>query len=138
MFVNIAEADMTEFLTKRNFVRMSVERCNEAVYGRDMGRGYTLAVFTGIEDGVSRRKGKDAIRVALIHSGQVLTSLPHVKRVATWKENLTERFRNWRTMASDSPCPDCGGLLVLRRSKRGKFFGCAKWPQCKGLRQGNA
>jgi len=134
-FVNINETDMADFLTKRGFVKLAVEGCLEAVYGRDMGRGYTLAVYTGIEDGVSRRKGADAIRVALMHSGKVLTSLPHVKRVESWKENLTERFRNWRTMASDQPCPDCGGLLVLRRSKRGQFYGCAKYPVCKGTRE---
>jgi hypothetical protein len=134
-FVNISEADMVEYLTKRGFVKLTIERCLEAVYGREMGNGYTLAVFTGIEYGVSRKKGKDAIRVALMHSGKVLTSLPHVKRVTTWKENLTERLRSWRSMASDQPCPDCGGLLVLRRSKRGSFYGCAKYPACRGKRE---
>jgi len=135
MFINISEADMHAFLTERKFIRMSVDHCLEAVYGREMGNGYTLAVFTGIEDGVSRKKGKDAIRVALMHSGKVLTSLPHVKRVTTWKENLTDRFRTWKTMASNLPCPDCGGLLVLRRSKRGTFYGCAKYPACRGKRE---
>lgn len=132
MFFNIPEAEMDAFLTERGFRKINVDRCLEEVYGREMGNGYVLTVFTGIQFGVSRAKGKDAIRVALMHSGKVLTSLPHVKRVTTWKENLLARLRAWKTMASDSPCPDCGGLLVLRRSKLGEFYGCAKYPICKG------
>ncbi len=133
-FVNISEADMAAFLTERGFVKLEVERCLEAVYGRDMGNGYTLAVFTGIEDGVSRKKGADAIRVALMRGGKVLTSLPHVKRVTEWKANLTDRLRNWKTMAHKLPCPECGALLLLRRSKRGQFYGCSRYPECKGKR----
>ncbi len=35
-------------------------------------------------------------------------------------------------------CPECGGPMKLRESKRGKsqyFLGCAKYPKCKGLRE---
>lgn len=28
-------------------------------------------------------------------------------------------------------CPDCGGKLVLRTGKYGKFFGCSNYPKCK-------
>ena len=28
-------------------------------------------------------------------------------------------------------CPDCGGILTLKDSKRGKFFGCSNYPKCK-------
>ena len=29
------------------------------------------------------------------------------------------------------PCPDCGGNLFERKSKRGSFFGCEHYPKCK-------
>lgn len=29
-------------------------------------------------------------------------------------------------------CPDCGGKLELKMSKYGLFYGCPKWPECKG------
>jgi DNA topoisomerase-1 len=35
-------------------------------------------------------------------------------------------------------CPECGGPMKLRESKRGRsqyFLGCAKFPRCKGLRE---
>ena len=31
-------------------------------------------------------------------------------------------------------CPKCGAPMVLRNSKRGKFYGCSKYPKCKGTR----
>ncbi|MCD8212907.1 MAG: type I DNA topoisomerase [Campylobacter sp.] len=30
----------------------------------------------------------------------------------------------------DVPCPKCGGDIVERFSKRGKFYGCANYPKC--------
>lgn len=32
----------------------------------------------------------------------------------------------------DVPCPDCGGEVVLRKTKKGRpFFGCKNYPNCK-------
>lgn len=28
-------------------------------------------------------------------------------------------------------CPDCGAPMILREGKKGKFFGCSNFPQCK-------
>ncbi|MCX5654169.1 MAG: topoisomerase DNA-binding C4 zinc finger domain-containing protein, partial [Planctomycetota bacterium] len=32
------------------------------------------------------------------------------------------------------PCPECGGALVRLMSRRGPFFGCSKYPECKYTR----
>jgi DNA topoisomerase I len=32
-------------------------------------------------------------------------------------------------------CEQCGGPMLVRRSRRGYFLGCAQYPQCKGTRQ---
>src|SRR5437764_13565424 len=29
-------------------------------------------------------------------------------------------------------CPECGGPMVVRQSRRGPFLGCKKFPKCKG------
>lgn len=34
-----------------------------------------------------------------------------------------------------SKCPKCGGTLVERESKYGKFIGCSNYPQCKYTRK---
>jgi len=31
-------------------------------------------------------------------------------------------------------CPDCGGQMVSRKSQYGTFWGCKKYPECKGTR----
>lgn len=31
-------------------------------------------------------------------------------------------------------CPKCGAPMVQRRSRRGPFWGCSKYPECKGTR----
>jgi DNA topoisomerase-1 len=30
------------------------------------------------------------------------------------------------------PCPACGNRTILRKSRMGRFFGCEKYPNCKG------
>jgi len=32
----------------------------------------------------------------------------------------------------DANCPECGGKMVARRSRRGPFLGCASYPKCRG------
>jgi DNA topoisomerase-1 len=32
-------------------------------------------------------------------------------------------------------CPECGGPMALRQSRRGPFLGCKKFPKCKGTRE---
>ncbi len=35
----------------------------------------------------------------------------------------------------EEPCPECGGPMKLRSSRRGFFLGCGKYPKCKGTRE---
>lgn len=35
---------------------------------------------------------------------------------------------------STPDCPDCHGPMVSRKSARGVFWGCAKFPTCRGTR----
>ncbi|MDO8498193.1 MAG: type I DNA topoisomerase [bacterium] len=48
------------------------------------------------------------------------TGFPECKHT----ENLEEKL--------DIPCPDCGGEVVLRKTKKGRpFYGCKNYPNCK-------
>jgi ssDNA-binding Zn-finger/Zn-ribbon topoisomerase 1 len=33
---------------------------------------------------------------------------------------------------STVPCPDCETMLVVKRSRRGKFLACPRYPKCRG------
>ena len=35
---------------------------------------------------------------------------------------------------SDEPCPKCGSPMAVKRSRRGPFLACTKYPECKGAR----
>jgi superfamily I DNA and/or RNA helicase/very-short-patch-repair endonuclease/predicted RNA-binding Zn-ribbon protein involved in translation (DUF1610 family) len=35
---------------------------------------------------------------------------------------------------SDENCPRCGKKMILRDGRRGKFYGCSRFPYCKGTR----
>ena len=37
--------------------------------------------------------------------------------------------------APDVKCPECGADMVVRRSRRGPFLGCSRYPKCKGTAQ---
>ena len=36
--------------------------------------------------------------------------------------------------AKDEKCPECGGEMVVRIGRYGKFLSCAKFPDCKGMK----
>jgi DNA topoisomerase-1 len=40
-----------------------------------------------------------------------------------------------KTIPIEETCEQCGGPMLVRRSRRGFFLGCAGYPQCKGTRQ---
>src|SRR5262249_37177410 len=40
-----------------------------------------------------------------------------------------------KTIPVEETCQECGGPMLVRRSRRGYFLGCAKYPKCKGTRQ---
>ena len=52
----------------------------------------------------------------------------HVKNVKT------TIMRNQRAVIQNR-CPRCGGKLVLREGKYGKFYGCQNYPKCRYTRQ---
>lgn len=35
---------------------------------------------------------------------------------------------------TDTMCPRCGARMVLRNGRRGKFYGCSRFPYCRGTR----
>lgn len=48
----------------------------------------------------------------------------------TRKEHL-ESIRETKKKAAEGICPRCGGQLVVRNGKYGKFLGCSNYPKCR-------
>ncbi|MDD5705462.1 MAG: four helix bundle suffix domain-containing protein [Kiritimatiellae bacterium] len=51
---------------------------------------------------------------------------------------IREKMANARMEVRSEPgaptCPECGAAMKKRSSRRGPFWGCSAYPQCKGLR----
>ena len=45
--------------------------------------------------------------------------------------NVKARIYNRQKNIENGYCPRCGGRLVLREGKYGRFYGCEKYPHCK-------
>ncbi len=46
-------------------------------------------------------------------------------------ENVRSNLYRAKEAVSQGKCPRCGGNLVLRSGKYGKFYGCSNYPKCK-------
>ena len=74
------------------------------------------------------------------------TNYPRCRGTAQVPDELKEQLAQQSPAAADSgpdlktipieeTCEQCGGPMIVRRSRRGFFLGCAKYPKCKGTRQ---
>ena len=46
-------------------------------------------------------------------------------------EEHVESIRETKKKAAEGICPRCGGQLVVRNGKYGKFLGCSNYPKCR-------
>ena len=51
------------------------------------------------------------------------------------KGKLIEKQTNLGSVQGDFPCPVCGGVMLWKLSKSGKFMSCEKFPECVGARK---
>ena len=55
------------------------------------------------------------------------------------RKNRSDQTAPSASVPASPPCPACGGLRALRTAKQGpragsQFWGCAKYPACKGTK----
>ena len=50
-------------------------------------------------------------------------------------ENVKKQIANREEVVANGYCPRCGGKLVLRNGKYGKFYGCINYPRCRYTHQ---
>ncbi|MDO8513994.1 MAG: type I DNA topoisomerase [bacterium] len=50
-------------------------------------------------------------------------------------KNKIEKITNMGDAPKEFPCPLCGGPMVYKLSKNGRFMSCAKFPECLGARK---
>lgn len=114
---------------KRNIIKHTVLKIDKATKNRltkdQIERFYSkLYPFTQVSEGVKKE---------------------HIKNIH--KETKTHKKVKTPTTKTPAPisiinmvCPKCGGMLVLRETKRGKnagksFYGCSNFPKCRYVRK---
>lgn len=50
-------------------------------------------------------------------------------------EKADEKMEKIKPVVTDKICPNCGGNLVIRKSKYGEFYGCSNYPKCKHIEE---
>ena len=121
------------------FYRLSLEGVRETVYGMLVAPHLTLRVYSSLEHGAVREKGKDAIRCVLFWRRPdkfvvCAGGSKRVLRIKTWRKNLESRIQNWKS--SIGPRCDCGALMTQRKGEK-PFYGCLNYPICKNTRKIN-
>jgi DNA topoisomerase-1 len=48
------------------------------------------------------------------------------------KKAVEEMKKSKAEVSEGAKCPECGGPMVVRMSRRGKFLGCQAFPKCRG------
>ena len=46
---------------------------------------------------------------------------------------VPKKWGEKRELSEGKVCPNCGSGMIKRSSKFGDFFGCSKYPKCKGV-----
>ncbi len=54
---------------------------------------------------------------------------------AVKSKNKIDKITNMGDAPAEFPCPTCGGAMVYKLSKNGRFMSCAKFPECLGARK---
>lgn len=90
--ITIEEIDT--FLRHRGFTPIILPNVKEAVYSHIIDKNVCVRVYTGIVNGLSRDRGKDAIRVVTVkrlYTGKIISigaRQSKVYRLENWKESL--------------------------------------------------
>jgi hypothetical protein len=133
-YVAIVESEFRGFIeTQMGFSEVEVKNCHELVWDRKYDDRYSVRVFSTISGGESRSSGQDAIRCVLFDgkTGRVTKVGARVHRTKSALPNMRERCRDiWRLLKSSPRC-SCGGVMVEREGRSGKFRGCSCFPACK-------
>ena len=105
--------------TKRSI--FNVKSSTDVVYNTDLVNTIKKYQIEAISDDL-----KDKIYKYLINLNIKERRLrkDHVIRIKEKKKNNKSKIKN-------NICPKCGGLLVIRNGKYGKFKGCRNFPECK-------
>ena len=149
-------ADIAERMAHRGAMAGWTSQGRERVWQLDL-RGQqpspSVLVYTSLPVGGGnvRGCGQDAVRVVvgirrtetdwqpIRESRRLYRTAPQGQeslRVEAFCSRLRDALRDAVRVAMRVPrCPECGGPMVERNGRRGRFLGCCSYPDCRGTRE---
>ncbi|MGS2738734.1 NERD domain-containing protein [Sinomicrobium sp. M5D2P17] len=100
---------------------LKVNTRSEVIYSVDL-----LKVIRKHTEVVLSKTEKEAIHT-IIKSANIKSGYKHSKHIKSINQSVKERKR----LTKKNKCPRCGGDLIVRKGKFGKFKGCSKFPKCR-------
>ncbi|MFW5702853.1 MAG: type I DNA topoisomerase [Candidatus Dojkabacteria bacterium] len=123
--------------------RKYVEKEGKYFYPTDTGKVVTALLADNFADIVDLdftaelEENLDRVANGEVEWEKVISDFykPFSKNLEEKQENLD---RSDYTVLGKAPngmtCPDCGAKMLLKLGKNGKFYTCARFPECKGIR----
>ena len=59
----------------------------------------------------------------------------HCKGYTLVDKPAHDNIKDDREAIGEKTCPKCGSKMILRKGRYGKFYGCSKFPYCRGVRK---
>jgi DNA topoisomerase-1 len=150
-----SEAGLIKELEKRDIGRPStyasiiktiedrgyVEKINKALVPTDTGdvvSSFLEANFPNYISDTFTAEMEDKLDLIAEGKAEYLKTLkdfygPFLKDVKA--KDKIDKVNNFGEADSKFPCPVCGGPMIIKLSKNGKFLSCAKYPECTGARK---
>lgn len=134
-YINITQEDFEEWLKEfGNFTQVK-HNGTELVYSLKMVKTVRILVFSSIDNGNSRAKGKDAIRTIIQsyfdNKWKVVYRAGRTNRTTNWRINLGKKIAECISkllLDENIFCSECGGAFIQRTGKHGDFWSCINWP----------
>ena len=140
-FVDYSEDEVRFWLEGMGFIEVFLDGVKELVFSRETNvPNLLILVYTSLQYGQTRERGKDAARVMLINAAnnKMVWYAKRVHRTKNFLKNMRERCRDaYRAAGNVVKCPLCKNPMVLRENKKDgtEFYGCTDFPNCRGTRQ---
>lgn len=100
------------------------------------------SVLTGIQNTIEGLQTGDKKECPKCHEIRDLTDFKDGTLISGYGrfckscKNLSKNNNGIKSqqVLSDKDCPRCGSKMVLRKGTRGQFYGCSKFPYCRGTK----
>jgi hypothetical protein len=144
-WVPVTMADFEEVFGPLGFVRDLEASAKSNQYVLSKPHRYDSLVYIRIYTSIptypgaeARLVGEDSIKVSVVRMEEgrtrpLIKKLPYACRTRGWRTVLLDKIEEQMRRFGRAACPDCGAATIEREGKYGAFYGCVRFPDCKGI-----